>query len=176
MIEVWSTNTLSVLYKISPYLECDAGDLFSLVWSPLLQTLYVGCQNTSIQWVNIFPKTHYQQPSEPETPPEKRFHKFFDSFPQYERKPPGGDRLILNIFDDVQCLYIPAEHVVSNAHYGYVYCMAMHGSSNPSEAGDTNILISGSGDECVKVRSRVTFLQITDVSKSSGVAQMRIFK
>ncbi|KAH9917958.1 Zn-dependent exopeptidase [Fomitopsis serialis] len=101
-IRVWSTRTLSPLYLINPHGENDAGDLFSLVWCPVLQTVYFGCQDTSLQWFT-FPSAVHSQATSPSsvhfinddptssgrsTPTSsRRAHKFFDSYPQYTRRP-----------------------------------------------------------------------------------------
>ncbi|GBE85255.1 Probable di- and tripeptidase [Sparassis crispa] len=98
-IRVWSTRTLSPLYLINPHLETDSGDLFSLVWSPTLQTLYFGCQDTSLQWFSFASLSSSISPnlahsfaygtsvSGTSTPTSRRVHKFFDSYPQYTRRP-----------------------------------------------------------------------------------------
>ncbi|CAO1633726.1 unnamed protein product [Sympodiomycopsis kandeliae] len=56
-VRVWDTNTLSLLYIIQTPTaeeeEGNVGDVFSLKWSRQLQTLYMGCQNTSIKWVRL---------------------------------------------------------------------------------------------------------------------------
>ena len=80
---MWSTTSLNILYVIDPYLETGAGDLFSVAWSPSLQTIYIGCQNTSLQWYTFKPTI----PSGTSTPTRKA-HKFFDSYPQFDPRPP----------------------------------------------------------------------------------------
>ena len=72
-------------------------------------------------------------------------------FPQYERKPPGENPSNRDAIESIQCLHIPADQVVTNAHYGYVYCMAMHTTTTTIGNDVKDILVSGSGDECVKV-------------------------
>src|SRR5688572_22965880 len=52
-VRIWSGKTLNILYTIIPYLENGSGDIFSLAWSPILQHLYFGCQNTSLQWLDL---------------------------------------------------------------------------------------------------------------------------
>nr|GAT50616.1 beta-Ala-His dipeptidase [Mycena chlorophos] len=169
-VRVWCTTTLSPLYVISPYLETGAGDLFSLAWVPSLRTLYVGCQNTSIQWFDF--NTDLQPPSPTglpgtgtSTPRQRDPHKFFDSYPQYERKPadiyanngPGAQPRSRDISPPAsECggksprafLNIPAENVVEFAHFGYIYCMALL-----QEEGRTSRvrLATGGGDEFIKI-------------------------
>ncbi|KIJ54859.1 hypothetical protein M422DRAFT_64082 [Sphaerobolus stellatus SS14] len=55
-VRIWDTRTLTLLYILTPHLDTSAGDIFSLTYSPILQTLYFGCQNTSLQWYD-FSKT-----------------------------------------------------------------------------------------------------------------------
>jgi di- and tripeptidase len=132
-----------------------------MAWSSPLQTLYIGCQNTSIQWIHMSPSSSLfrialsdQGTTVTTETPEKRYHKFFDSHPQYERKPPGETDTPSSqqgTSERVRNLYIPAEQVVTNAHYGYVYCMATLHFSHLGTKKKENILVSGSGDESVKV-------------------------
>ncbi|PCH40332.1 glutathione degradosome [Wolfiporia cocos MD-104 SS10] len=92
---VWSTRTLALLYVLNPHGESDAGDLFSLVWCPTLQTLYFGCQDTSLQWYTFPPQCATtaamlltdSPSSSGSSTPARRVHKFFDSYPQYTRRP-----------------------------------------------------------------------------------------
>lgn len=167
-VRVWSTCTLTPIYVLSPYLETGAGDLFSLAWSRSLQSIYVGCQNTSIQWYDFKHPVNatsaqlgdsFGSPSGTSTP--RKAHKFFDSYPNYERKPadiharngssssrdisPHSDRSI--VLAPKAYLHIPEANVIDSAHYGYIYCMIL---LQDSEAGGVK-LVTGSGDEFVKI-------------------------
>ena len=59
--QIWNTSTLSLLYIIHPHGETEAGDIFSLAYSsppgsgdaPGLNALFLGCQNTSLQWLDL---------------------------------------------------------------------------------------------------------------------------
>ncbi|KAJ3559316.1 hypothetical protein NM688_g421 [Phlebia brevispora] len=107
-IRVWSTETLHPLFVLNPHLETDSGDIFCLAWNSAASTIYFGCQNTSLQWFsfdslvrkssgrNKVPSSAHALSLEQvllesglssgsSTP--RRAHKFFDSYPQYERKP-----------------------------------------------------------------------------------------
>jgi di- and tripeptidase len=152
-----------------------AGDLFSLAWSSELQTIFVGCQNTSLQWFDFRdPISRLSSPSSvvdgstltsstytPKVGASRKAHKFFDSYPQYERKPadihannewsglrgrssPDSDRS--NTPPPQDYLSIPAYNVIDSAHYGYIYCMVVL-----RRGGQTTQLATGSGDETVKV-------------------------
>lgn len=46
-VNVWSTMTLALMASI--YSVYDIGDIFCVSWSPNLETIYLGAQNTSIQ-------------------------------------------------------------------------------------------------------------------------------
>ncbi|KZT64245.1 Zn-dependent exopeptidase [Daedalea quercina L-15889] len=122
-IRVWSTRTLIPLYIINPHGETDAGDLFSLVWCPVLQTLYFGCQDTSLQWFTFPSPLQTTSPSsvhfvsdDPSssgrsTPTSaRRAHKFFDSYPQYTRRP--ADLFARN----PTCSSVNASHSNVHAH------------------------------------------------------------
>ncbi|GLB38271.1 putative zn-dependent exopeptidase [Lyophyllum shimeji] len=178
-VRVWSTVELTPIYVLVPYLETGAGDLFSLSWSPTLQTVYVGCQNTSLQWYDFgeqVASASSSAASSPHTQPSsftelttsvsgtstpstitRKVHKFFDSYPQYERKPadiyarnptggtnsPDPDNVCAPPLHGY--LSIPAVNVIDSAHYGYIYCMAI------LDTKDSVQIATGSGDEAVKV-------------------------
>lgn len=90
----------------------------------------------------------------------RKAHKFFDSYPQYQRKQAdlfakngtGGVKAGTSTPDD-ECmqpqawLSITADNVIDSAHYGYVYCMTLLYDTDGSV-----LLATGSGDESVKVR------------------------
>ncbi|CDO74568.1 hypothetical protein BN946_scf184771.g4 [Trametes cinnabarina] len=101
-IRVWSTRNHAPLYLLHPHLETDSGDLFSLVWCPLLQTVYFGCQNTSLQWfsfsspalehsasfgISLPSDGSIRSGTSTPTSSSRKAHKFFDSYPQYTRRP-----------------------------------------------------------------------------------------
>ncbi|KLO17294.1 Zn-dependent exopeptidase [Schizopora paradoxa] len=52
-VRIWCTEKLIPLYIINPYLRTDAGDIFCIKFSHSLQTLYLGCQNTALQWFDF---------------------------------------------------------------------------------------------------------------------------
>ena len=148
-----------------------AGDIFSLAWSSTSKTIFFGCQNTSLQWHDFrdsalspslalsssFDETPASGTSTPNT---RKAHKFFDSYPQYERKAAdiyannGVGRIRGRISPDSdhsdlatgEGLGVPAANVIDSAHYGYIYCMTML-----SERDGVIQFATGSGDETVKV-------------------------
>ncbi|EIN12463.1 Zn-dependent exopeptidase [Punctularia strigosozonata HHB-11173 SS5] len=169
-IRVWCTRALVPLYVINPHLETDAGDLFSLAWSVYLQTLYVGCQNTSLQCISIAGSS-----GSGTSTPSRKAHKFFDSYPQYERRSAdvyamNGIAASLPLSSSEGCiqlsappvaksvLQIPPSDVIESAHYGYIYCMALMPSTREGSddhqhgmAREEELLVTGSGDESFKV-------------------------
>jgi di- and tripeptidase len=180
LTQIWSTTALAPVYVLHPYLETGAGDLFSLIWSSSLQTVYIGCQNTSLQWFD-FSKTPIGfdicsiTGSPSSTDLGRRPHKFFDSYPRYARRPadifannglitpptsyPEGDDSV-GVTPSGASLQIPATNVIDSAHFGYVYCLALL-PPRQVDSDDEAVpvtedvqLVSGSGDETVKVRLR----------------------
>jgi di- and tripeptidase len=170
-------------------METEAGDIFSLAWCPLSETIYLGCQNTSIQFLQCS-QLHSGDPdvpawdsgrsdgSTPSTPSlgsvsrKSKVHKFFNSYPQYERRP--ADVFAVNglrtqrdgetsdcvdgvpVHAPLAVLDIPVENVVDSAHYGYVYCIApipsiRDGSDDAGPNRFSQHLVTGSGDETLKV-------------------------
>ncbi|KAJ9476237.1 putative di- and tripeptidase DUG2 [Pseudozyma hubeiensis] len=49
-VRVWDTLTNSPLFLVFPAQD-NVGDIFALKWCSALETLYIGCQSTSIQWI-----------------------------------------------------------------------------------------------------------------------------
>lgn len=169
-VRVWSTVTFQPVCILNPYLETGAGDLFSLIWNPTMQVIYIGCQNTSLQWqgfskFQLGRRTDEQSGSGILTP-SRKVHKFFDSYPQYTHRPAdlqannfslspsssqdafGGTTSLINI---------PATNVIDSAHFGYIYCMTLVPSTREGagEIAQKQIqncyLVTGSGDETVKI-------------------------
>ncbi|KAN0141012.1 Zn-dependent exopeptidase [Lactarius tabidus] len=164
-VRVWSTDKLTPLYIINPYLYTDAGDLFSLAWSPTHSTIYIGCQNTSIQWYDF---TNVSDAISSGTSTPRPVHKFFNSYPQTQRRLPDLQAInISSLTRDIDGLspgaitpvphaelHVPPRNVIDSAHYGYVYCMALMPSTcwgvASSKRQDVR-LVTGSGDETMKV-------------------------
>jgi di- and tripeptidase len=173
LTQVWDTKKLTPLYVINPFLDTDSGDLFSLAWSPTLSTIFVGCQNTSLQWYNFRDSVNQavnipsQRSSGTSTP--RLAHKFFNSYPRSQRRSPdlessNGINKFLQVTDGHVVFAnpptphaefsIPAQNVIDSAHYGYVYCMVLLPSTRQgatSTAQKDVVLATGSGDETVKV-------------------------
>ena len=167
---MWDTKELTPLYVINPFLDTDSGDLFSLAWSPALSTIYVGCQNTSLQWYNFRDSVKTPPLGSSGTSTPRLAHKFFDSYPRSQRRSPdlessNGANKYLQVADSHIVFAnppapraefsIPAQNVIDSAHYGYVYCMVLIPSTRKGATGAAQkdvVLATGSGDETVKVR------------------------
>ncbi|KAJ3742937.1 hypothetical protein DFH05DRAFT_1526431 [Lentinula detonsa] len=152
-VRVWSTITLKPVYIIDTYTETCAGDLYSIAWCPTLQTIYIGCQNTSLQWYRFTPAASASESgtTTPNGTVVRKAHKFFDSYPQFERRPadlnannPQTPNPYLS--PEVPRLEVPSTNVIESEHFGYIYCMTV---LDEREFGVT--LATGSGDETVKV-------------------------
>ena len=148
LVNIWDTSTFQRLYSIwSTY---DIGDVFCVVYSSELQTVYLGAQNTSISWYDFSEKDLRPSPNLT-SHPSLRNDRFFDS------KGPGGVCTPRSVSADEGAkggrgLDIDREHIVQYAHYGYVYCMILSPSiHNRHHTGET--LISGGGDGSIKLWS-----------------------
>lgn len=166
-IRIWSTISLRPLYIIDPYDDNGAGDLFSLAWDHSRQILYVGCQNTSLQWLSLATTAHDDNGTMTPSGSHRRAHKFFDSYPQYERKP--ADLLANNtgasspnLEEHIPRRRIPSSNVIDAAHYGYIYCMAWTNESGPR-------LVTGAGDETLKVGSSFCSTMQPEVDRFQGL-------
>lgn len=155
------------IYIIKPYLDTDSGDIFCLSYAPRLQTLYFGCQNTSLQWFDFsgIEKVDLDNPKIPIGPlnikesdirPGSKRNKFFDDGIASGQATPtplcrDGAPKPLKVF------HVEGTNVIDSAHYGYVYSMALLPSTMEGNIEKTDkdmedvLLITGSGDETVKV-------------------------
>ncbi|RUP44419.1 hypothetical protein BC936DRAFT_149478 [Jimgerdemannia flammicorona] len=146
-VRVWDTETLECLYIIHPC--SDVGDIFVVVYSAERETMYIGCQNTSIQWHNLSkppttPTTARFPPISPRYASSASSH-FFDGYPADVSRAGTED-------DDEEpareTRFVADGDVYMSAHDGYVYALLL-GRDLPNDNGD--ILISGSGDGDVKL-------------------------
>ncbi|TKA66835.1 hypothetical protein B0A49_07317, partial [Cryomyces minteri] len=120
IINVWSTRDFSRVYSL--YSTYDTGDVFCVSYSAALQTVYLGAQNTSIQWYDLKEKDR-RPPPHHSAHPSLREDKFFDS------QGPGGVRTPRPYSAEHgprharggQTLEIDKENIRQYAHFGYVY-------------------------------------------------------
>ncbi|KAF2732478.1 glutathione degradosome [Polyplosphaeria fusca] len=142
IVNVWHTDSFLRLYSLwSTY---DVGDIFCVAYSSYHHTVYLGAQNTSIQWYDLKEKDNRPRPPLTSHPLERK-DKFFDSFgPGGVQTPRPQDRERRDAVGG-QGLEIDRQDIKQFAHFGYVYCMLLgHGilPDRPSE----EILVSGGGD------------------------------
>lgn len=149
LINVWCPKTMKRLYEI--YSTYDVGDIFSVAYSAQHETVYVGAQNTSIQWVSLSDPNN-RVPHDSSQHPDRRNHRFFDS------RAAGGSTTPRRT--DERWTQIPrSEKVVEIhpgalqmfAHYGYVYSMLMAKGPTVLVEPDEEVLISGGGDGTIKL-------------------------
>ncbi|KAI5460489.1 hypothetical protein BGZ63DRAFT_387327 [Mariannaea sp. PMI_226] len=151
IINVWDPKTLTRLYEI--YGTYDVGDIFCTAYSPQHETLYIGAQNATIQWVNL-KDASTRVSSESQQHPDRRNHRFFDS------KAVGGSSTPRRN-DDRWGLIPKAQNVLEMhpgsirnfAHYGYVYSMLVAKGPTVEVDAEEDVLISGAGDGTIKVWS-----------------------
>lgn len=150
LINVWDTKTFRRLYCL--FSTYDVGDIFCVSFSSKLQVLYLGLQNTAIQWYNLGSRSAHSAPSLKDHPLWRENHPFYDS------PGPGGIRTPRPAEDEIRArdatggtaLQIPLDNIQHFAHYGYVYCMLL-ATDIFSGAADQEVLITGGGDGAINV-------------------------
>ncbi|KAI8931812.1 hypothetical protein NX059_011449 [Plenodomus lindquistii] len=144
IVNVWCTSSFRHVYAVwSPY---DIGDIFCVAYSSRHDTIYLGAQNTSIQWYDLKEKDARPRPAT-SSHPNARKNKFFDSLG------PGGAQTPKPISAEYrprdatggQELQIDGQDIHQFAHYGYVHCMLLGQGILPEEPAE-EVLVSGGGD------------------------------
>lgn len=148
IVNAWCPTTLIRKYHI--YSTYDVGDVFSVAYSPQLQTVYIGAQNTSIQWVSLRDSAARPTPN-PERHPDRRNHRFFDSVQHGGTSTPRPRPVARAVADQGEMLEINKAHMKQYAHFGYVYCMLMVRGICRQVDADEDMLISGGGDGTIKL-------------------------
>lgn len=145
-VNVWDAKDLQRVYCI--YSTYDVGDIFCVSCSAALQTVYLGAQNTSIQWYDLKERNRRPLP-DPTAHPFFREDRFFDSIgPGGVRTPRLEDNGPRHATGG-QDLEIHRQHIKQYAHYGYVYCMLLTRVHTQEQYKE--VLISGGGDGVVKI-------------------------
>ncbi|KAK5113400.1 hypothetical protein LTR62_003500 [Meristemomyces frigidus] len=147
IVNVW--NTADLTRKCCLYSSYDVGDIFCIAYSATLQTVYLGAQNTTIQWCGL---AEVKRRSRQVAHPSLRDDPFFDS------AGPGGVRTPRPVDASFtprhakggDVIQINKDSVRHFAHYGYVYCMLLIKDGIPESAGH-EVLITGGGDGVVKL-------------------------
>lgn len=149
IVNLWCPVTMKRLYEI--YSTYDVGDIFSVAYSARQDTLYLGAQNTSIQWASLNdPGNRVMHDSGQH--PDRRNHRFFDSRAVGGTSTPrrNNERWTL-IPRPERVVEIPKGAVHMFAHYGYVYCMIMAKGPTVLVDPEDEVLISGGGDGTIKL-------------------------
>ncbi|KAH9205001.1 hypothetical protein DL95DRAFT_493491 [Leptodontidium sp. 2 PMI_412] len=147
IVNAWCPGTLKRLYHI--YSTYDVGDVFSVAYSAQFETVYLGAQNTSIQWCRLKDSSARHSPN-PENHPDRRNHRFFDSVQHGGTSTPRplSTRALMK---EGEVLEIDKAHMTLYAHFGYVYCMLMARGVTRLVDSDEDVLISGGGDGTIKI-------------------------
>ncbi|CAG8975688.1 hypothetical protein HYALB_00007892 [Hymenoscyphus albidus] len=147
IVNAWCPNDLKRLYHI--YSTYDVGDVFSVAYSKQFETVYLGAQNTSIQWCSLKDSATRPRPN-PDSHPDRRNHRFFDSV-QHGGTSTPRPQPSRNALSDGEVLEIDKAHMMQYAHYGYVYCMLLVRGVTRLVESDEDVLISGGGDGTIKI-------------------------
>lgn len=149
VVNVWCPKTLTRTCEI--YGTHDVGDIFCTAYSEQHDTLFIGAQNSTIQWVPLGDPS-IRVSSDSQRHPDRRNHRFFDS------KAVGGastprrnDQKWRLIPPPKSVLEIDSGAIRNFAHNGYVYCMLMAKGPTVEADDDDDVLISGGGDGTIKL-------------------------
>ena len=147
IVNAWCPTSLKRLYHL--YSTYDVGDVFSVTYSAQFETVYLGAQNTSIQWCSLKDQTARRTPN-PDNHPDRRNHRFFDSLDRGGSSTPRPQSTRAGVHDG-EVLEIDKAHMMHYAHFGYVYCMLMVRGVSRVVDSDEDFLISGGGDGTIKL-------------------------
>ncbi|KAJ1913434.1 hypothetical protein IWQ60_009207 [Tieghemiomyces parasiticus] len=123
----------------------NVGDILSLAYDARTDRLFMGCQNTSIQWFS--PSSADAVPKSPREL-ERISHnsKFFDSA--------TSQTFALELDPEVEHYVVFDNHIRPHSHFGHVYTLLLGnlpgGGGHDGHEGGT-VLFSGSGDGEVKL-------------------------
>lgn len=150
IVNVWDTKTLKRTHCL--YSSFDVGDVFCVSYSAGLQTVYLGAQNTTIQWCQIAQDSAPELPLRARTASIRGGDRFFDSAgPGGIRTPrPAGSDVVPRHARGGENVKIDKESVRHFAHYGYVYCMLLARDGVPEWMGHET-LITGGGDGVIRL-------------------------
>ncbi|KAI9298923.1 WD40 repeat-like protein [Neoconidiobolus thromboides FSU 785] len=155
-IRVWDLKTLTQKYIINTYEQ--VGDILSMVYHPLSNTLFFGCQNASIQWFCLDNISGVEKNSEeggesgksnfdfkniPGLPPNSNLKSFFKLNQKQEELKDKE-----NINEENNSFYqIHSNSIHSFAHHGAVYSLII--DNLPDD--ENEYLFSGSADGSIKI-------------------------
>ncbi|KAI1004350.1 putative di- and tripeptidase [Podosphaera aphanis] len=147
IVNAWCSTSLKQIHHI--YSTYDVGDVFSVVYSDQFETVYLGAQNTSIQWCCL-KESDSRPPPNPLNHPDRRNHRFFDSVAHGGTLTPRSPST-RSMVHEGKLLEMDKSHMVQYAHFGYVYCMLMARGVSPMVDPKLDVLISGGGDGTIKL-------------------------
>ncbi|KAK9367272.1 hypothetical protein V1509DRAFT_626807 [Lipomyces kononenkoae] len=142
ILKVWDTDSLQELYTI--YSVFDIGDIFAVLYSEILKTVFFGSQNASIQWCDMTTIDKHASLDKSGLP-SNRFSKFFNSSGPGGKVSPCPKETKLAVPKSL--IELPYHNIVPYAHFGYVYCMQIYQPPvhTPLGIGEEYVL-SGGGD------------------------------
>ena len=148
-ISIWSPTTFQRLYEI--YSTYDTGDIFSIAYSVQHQTVYIGAQDTTIQWVKVNDARRLVAQDSAHHP-DKRHHRFFDSKAVGGASTPRRNEERWGLIPKAQTVVeVHPSAIRQFAHFGYVYSMLMARGPAHTLGADEEVLVSGGGDGTVKL-------------------------
>lgn len=153
-VNVWDIDSLERAYCL--YSTYDIGDIFCVAYSHSVRSLYIGAQNTSIQWYRLDTTETSTDLNYTDGLPNVKGHKFFENaLKQAPARPrPGHAR-------SGKAIELRKDNVQQYAHYGYVYCL-LTAPGLAAQFSCDDVLISGGGDGIIKVWA---------LSKDTGIVQ-----
>ncbi|KAH8684270.1 hypothetical protein BGZ60DRAFT_366772 [Tricladium varicosporioides] len=146
IVNAWCPVNLKRLYHI--YSTYDVGDVFSVAYSRQFETVYLGAQNTSIQWCSLTDSATRARPNL-DHHPDRRNHRFFDSVQHGGTSTPRAQPA--RTVDEGEIVEIDKAHMMHYAHFGYVYCMLLVRGVTRLVDSDEDVLVSGGGDGTIKI-------------------------
>ena len=165
IINVWCPKTLTRLYEI--YSTHEVGDIFCTAYSAQYDTLYLGAQNSTIQWVTLNDPSVRVSPDS-QRHPDRRNHRFFDSKAVGGTTTPRRNEGKWDLIPPAKALLEIDNGAIRNfAHHGYVYCMLMTKGPTVEVNPDEDVLISGGGDGTIKLWSLAGSSSDTDSDNDS---------
>lgn len=149
LVSVWCPNTFVRLYEI--YSLDHIGDIFSCVYSTQSDTVYIGAQDTSIQWVRLSDPDRRVSHDNPNHP-NRRFHPFFDSKAiSGQSTPRRVDKRESLIPQAQETLEIYRSSIGKGSHSGFIYSMLIAKGPTVLVDPDEEVLITGGGEGWIKL-------------------------
>lgn len=149
LVSVWCPNTFARLYEI--YWLDHIGDVFSCAYSAQQDTVYIGAQNTSIQWVNLSDPDR-RVPHDNPNHPDQRIDPFFDSKAVSGKTTPRKkDKREALIPPANETLEIYRSSIGRGSHTGFIYCMMIAKGPTVLVDPDEEVLVTGGGEGWIKL-------------------------